>query len=381
LVGGAIGLFAHRGAVAYATQIRQEAAQTLRGLATGSIPSAEQIRETELRLQTAEKSFATRSHWLETAMGIGTLVGIALGIGFGVVTSIAVTRHLRGLANRIWQDTAQVAHSATQVAMSSRDLAAASSQQAASLEETSASLTQVNSIVRTNADHARDARAISRENRSAAERSAREVGELQTAMQGMSAASANISKIVHSIDEIAFQTNLLALNAAVEAARAGEAGAGFAVVAEEVRNLAQRSAQAARETTEKIDDAMTRSTLGAEIAARVEQLLRTSMKETQRVDDLIARIAEASVEQAKGLDQAVQAMGRIDQLTQSNTISADQTAAVAEQLDRETAAMRRHLSGLMDAADASARAASMPGGEPVRAHRPVRAPAGAPLAA
>ena len=358
LVGGAIGLYAHRHAVRHAEQLGEQAADTLRQLAAAQPGSAESLRDASARLQAEELAFARRSRWLETAMGVGTLIGITLGVGFGIITSFAVTRHIRDLANRIWRDTTQVARSATQVATSSRDLATASSQQAASLEETSASLTEVNSIVRTNADHARDAQTISRENRSAAERSAREVGELQTAMKEMSAASANIAKIIHSIDEIAFQTNILALNAAVEAARAGEAGAGFAVVAEEVRNLAQRSAQAAKETTEKIEHAMTKSTHGAGIAARVEQLLRASMQQTQRVDDIIARIAEASVEQAKGLDQAVQSMGRIDLLTQSNTASAEQTAAVAQQLDRETSVMRRHLSGLMSSAGATDPASS-----------------------
>lgn len=297
-----------------------------------------------------DQAFARETWLLDATMGAGTLAGIALGIGFGVVTSFAVTRHIRGIAGQIWQEADQVTDSVTQVAASSRDLAAASSQQAASLEETSAALIEVNTIVKTNATHAHDARAISHQNRSESDRSAQEVAELQSAMTEMSAANANIAKIVHSIDEIAFQTNILALNAAVEAARAGEAGAGFAVVADEVRNLAQRSAAAARETSHKIADALTKSTRGAEVAARVEESLRKVIRDAHRVDELIGRIADASVEQARGLDQAVSSMKRIDQLTQSNTASAEQTAAVAQQLDAETHAMRAHLSGLLDGA-------------------------------
>jgi methyl-accepting chemotaxis protein len=298
----------------------------------------------------SDEAFGRETWLLDALMGVGTLAGIALGIGFGVVTSFAVTRHIRGIAGQIWQEADQVTDSVTHVAASSRDLAAASSQQAASLEETSAALIEVNTIVKTNASHAHDARAISHQNRSESDRSAQEVAELQSAMTEMSAAYANIAKIVHSIDEIAFQTNILALNAAVEAARAGEAGAGFAVVADEVRNLAQRSAAAARETSHKIADALSKSTRGAEVAARVEESLRKVISDARRVDELIGRIADASVEQARGLDQAVSSMKRIDQLTQSNTASAEQTAAVAERLDAETHAMRAHLSGLLEGA-------------------------------
>jgi methyl-accepting chemotaxis protein len=122
------------------------------------------------------------------------------------------------------------------------------------------------------------------------------------------------------------------------------------VVADEVRNLAQRSAAAARETSHKIADALTKSTRGAEVAARVEESLRKVISDARRVDELIGRVADASVEQARGFDQAVSSMKRIDQLTQSNTASAEQTAAVAQRLDAETHAMRAHLSGLLEGA-------------------------------
>jgi methyl-accepting chemotaxis protein len=299
------------------------------------------------RLRRDDAAIATEQLQLGLTMGVGTLFGIALGIGFGVVTSFAVTRHLQELAGSIWSDTDRVAGAVAQVATSSRELAAASSQQAASLEETQAALIEVNQIVKTNADHARDAQAISHQNRGASDQSASEIAELQAAMKEMGIASGNIAKIVRSIDEIAFQTNILALNAAVEAARAGESGAGFAVVANEVRHLAQRSALAARETSEKIREAQAKSTRGAGIAARVEESLRKVITDTRRVDELIVQIAGASSEQARGLDQAVNSMRRIDQLTQRNTASAKHTAGVAQQLDTETHGMRAHLHRLM----------------------------------
>lgn len=298
--------------------------------------------------------FAAESRVLDLIMGVGTLAGIGLGIAFGAITSFAVTRHIRSIAGQVFEKTATVAASVTEVAGASRDLAHASSQQAAALEETHSALIEVNTIVAANASRAHDARAISHENRAESDRSAGEVADLQAAMKEMSAASASIAKIVRSIDEIAFQTNILALNAAVEAARAGPAGAGFAVVADEVRNLAQRSATAARETSHQIGDALAKSTRGAELAARVEVSLRKVIEDTHRVDTLIGCIADSSGEQAQGLDQAVNSMRRIDQLTQSNTASAEHVAGVAEKLDEETKAMRAHLSGLTDGAASQA---------------------------
>lgn len=301
------------------------------------------------------ESMARENRWLDWTMGVGTLAGIVLGIGFGVVTSLAVTRHVRGVAEEIWNETGRVANSVGLVSGSSQQLAMASSQQAASIEETGAALVEVNSLVKANAGHARDARTLSHQNRTEADHSASAVAELQSAMQEMSAASMNIAKIVHSIDEIAFQTNILALNAAVEAARAGSAGAGFAVVADEVRKLAQRSAAAAHETSAKIADALEKSTRGAAIAARVEESLRKVIVDAHRVDELIGRIADSSGEQARGLDQAVGSMKRIDELTQRNTASAEEAAGVARKLEVETKSMQTHLSRLLDGSPAADR--------------------------
>lgn len=305
-------------------------------------------REAETRLTTAGRELDERGRVLEWILAIGSVIGAACGAGFGWWTTVAVTRYVERTAGRMWERTNAVASAAGQVASSSQQVAATSAEQAAALEESSAALTEVSSAVKQSADHARSARDVSRGNRAAADQSAAEVAQLQTAMNEVSVASGNIAKIVKSIDEIAFQTNLLALNAAVEAARAGEAGAGFAVVAEEVRSLAQRSAQAARETGERIGDATEKSARGAELANGVGQSLQRLIAGTHRADELVGQIADSASEQARGLEQAVGSMHRIDQLTQSNTAAAEETATAAQQLDAEANELRRELSGLVD---------------------------------
>ena len=182
---------------------------------------------------------------------------------------------------------------------------------------------------------------------------------MTAAMEAIKVSSGDIAKIIKTIDEIAFQTNILALNAAVEAARAGEAGMGFAVVADEVRSLAQRAAQAAKETAAKIEGAITNTEQGVEDSAKVAERLREIVTKIRQVDELVADVAAASREQTQGIDQVNTAVTQMDSVTQSNAASAEESASAAEELNAQAESLK----------DAVAQLVAMVGGgsEPTRA--------------
>jgi methyl-accepting chemotaxis protein len=169
---------------------------------------------------------------------------------------------------------------------------------------------------------------------------------MDAAMNDIKVSSDGIAKIIKTIDEIAFQTNILALNAAVEAARAGEAGQGFAVVAEEVRSLAQRCAHSARETATRIEDAIDKGNRGAEISARVEGSLTQIVEKSRQVSDVIARIAASSEEQNQGIEQANAAAVQMDRVTQGNAASAEESASAATVLQSEAVELRELVRAL-----------------------------------
>lgn len=225
---------------------------------------------------------------------------------------------------------------ATQVAASGQSVARGASDQAASLEQASASLEEMTAMTRRNVANAQHAKELALQTQGAAEEGTQDTRLMTAAMQDLQRASAEIKKIIKVIDEIAFQTNLLALNAAVEAARAGEAGMGFAVVADEVRTLAQRAAQAARETAEKIEASVNQTERGVAVSQKVAQGLEAILARAKQVAELVAAITTASEEQNQGITQLNTAVGHMEKVTQGNAAAAEESASAAEELSAQT---------------------------------------------
>jgi methyl-accepting chemotaxis protein len=289
-------------------------------------------------------SIMTFSRRLTIVVGAFALV-IAATAGFFITRS--VNQLIRRIASSLSDSAEQVTAAAAQVSASGQTLAEGATEQAASLEETSASLEEISSMTKNNAASAQQAKELSNQTRSAADVGATDMEEMKRAMNAIKASSDDISKIIKTIDEIAFQTNILALNAAVEAARAGEAGMGFAVVADEVRSLAQRSAQSAKETATKIEEAIQKSEYGVRFSGKVGQSLGEIVEKARKVDALVAEIANASQEQSKGIEQVNTAVSQMDKVTQSNASSAEETAAAAEEMSAQAVAMRENVEDLM----------------------------------
>ncbi len=289
-----------------------------------------------------ERAMARLGYTLFIGVGLGLLLGTAAA--FLIIRG--VNRALAATAETLSGSAQLVASAAGQVSASSQSLAEGSSEQAASLEEIGSSIEELTSMTKLNAGHADSGKQASHEARCAAESGAQHMARMQEAMGAIAHSSDEISKIIKTIDEIAFQTNLLALNAAVEAARAGEAGAGFAVVAEEVRSLAQRSAVAAKETAAKIEDSTRKSAQGAEISALVAKELNTIVEKAREVDRLVNEVASASREQSEGLVQINGAISQLDKVTQGNAAGAEETASAAEQLNAQSTELLQAASGL-----------------------------------
>jgi methyl-accepting chemotaxis protein len=286
-------------------------------------------------------------------------INLILGLGAVVVgavlmyfTAQSISRPIQNVAEQLDTCSAETIAAAKQVSDSSQSLASGSSEQASSLEETGSSLEEMSSMTKRNADSSTKANELARDARQAADTGSRDMLAMGQAMADIKSSSDDIAKIIKTIDEIAFQTNILALNAAVEAARAGEAGAGFAVVAEEVRALAQRSATASKETSAKIESAIIKTTQGVQISSQVSGRLSEIVEKVRQVDTLINEVATASREQSEGVQQINAAVGQMDKVVQTNAAGAEESAAAAEELNAQAhtlngivATLRRLITG------------------------------------
>ncbi len=236
---------------------------------------------------------------------------------------------------QIMSVVSQVSIGAQQVAAVSNELAQGAQSQAAALEEVSSSMIEIGAQAKTNAEGAEQANVLVKESRHTSELGTVEMERLTNAMAAISAGSRDISKIIKVIDEIAFQTNLLALNAAVEAARAGRHGMGFAVVAEEVRNLAARSATAAKQTAELIEGSIEKVQNGSVLVGKTGEVLHQISNSAIQVTQTVAEIVAASKEQALGVSQVNVGLGQIDRVTQQNSANTETSAAAAEELSAQ----------------------------------------------
>ncbi|HEY8966996.1 MAG TPA: methyl-accepting chemotaxis protein [Candidatus Methylacidiphilales bacterium] len=296
--------------------------------------------------------------------------------------------HLSQIVGSLTESSTQVATISEEISSASQSVAEGASGAAASLEETSASVEELNSMTKRNAESASHAKVLSGEACGAAREGVEKTrgmademaamrdasAAMRTAMEGVRASSGDVGKIIRTIDEIAFQTNILALNAAVEAARAGEAGAGFSVVADEVRNLAQRATQAAKETSAMIDASVEQSLqavgINEKVAARIEAIAKQSegvqgsldaiAAKTREVDTLVTSIASASKEQGEGLDQITRAIAQLDQITQTNAAGAEETASSTRELHRESDGLREAIEHIRDLIGGSRAGAGAP---------------------
>jgi methyl-accepting chemotaxis protein len=269
---------------------------------------------------------------------------VILAITAGVILSLALGWLLARWFGRALVDVSEiadaVASASQQLAAASEELASGAQEQASSLEETASSLEEITGTIQQNADNAQQAKQLAGTSHNVAAKGGEVVSLAVQSMGEINASSRKIADIITTIDEIAFQTNLLALNAAVEAARAGEQGRGFAVVAGEVRNLAQRSAGAAKEIKSLIQDSVGKVEAGTKLVNQSGETLNEIVTSVKRVTDIVTEIAAASREQATGIEQVNKAVTQMDQVTQGNASQTEELSGTAEGLSGQAAQLQ-----------------------------------------
>jgi methyl-accepting chemotaxis protein len=268
------------------------------------------------------------------------ILGSVLALGFGIFLSRSITARLSRIAESGHTGIEQFAAASEQVSGASQGIAKGSQDQAASIDETASSLEMLSSMTKMNWESTKTMSTLMENSNSLVNQAAQSADAMDNAMLEIKSASDKTSKIIKSIDEIAFQTNLLALNAAVEAARAGEAGKGFAVVAEEVRNLAMRAADAARNTGVLIEENVSRVADGLQIVQGLKSVLEEVTTSSGKVGHLVGEVTNSSDEQLNAIEMINTIMTQMNQMTQQSAGNAEESAAAAEELHAQSEGLR-----------------------------------------
>ncbi len=306
-----------------------------------------QIRESAKKHVITEEAMLHSAQNTKRNVSVIGIAAIVLGIFIALMIVRGITKVLKGVSNQLGDAAGQVTSASAQVSSASQSLAEGASEQAAGIEETSSSIEEMASMTRKNAENANQANHLMVEAAKVVEEANHSMAEVTESMKEITAASEETSKIIKTIDEIAFQTNLLALNAAVEAARAGEAGAGFAVVADEVRNLAIRAADAAKNTANLIEGTVKKVKNGADIVSKTNEAFQKVALSARKVGELVGEIAAASSEQAQGIEQINKAISEMDRVVQKNAASAEESASAAEEMSAQAETMEGVVAELM----------------------------------
>ncbi len=316
-------------------------------MTTAQIDDIAVVVNTELRtlkvLSEEIKGQKSKSAWFIIGLVSFVIVGLCLII-FSLIR--AITTPINRVIKDLRSSGTEVSSASQALQQVSQQLSSGASEAAASVEETVASLAVMADKVKLNANHAKEASGLSQNSQQSAEQGEAEIKRLIEAMTDISRSSKKIEEIINVIDDIAFQTNLLALNAAVEAARAGEQGKGFSVVAEAVRNLAQRSASAAKEITVLIQDSVSQIEQGSKIAGNSGVVLKNIVDGVKKVAQLNNEISQASQDQAAGIVELNNAMTQLDQSTQSNAASAEESSASSNEMSAQAVIMQNLVSEL-----------------------------------
>jgi methyl-accepting chemotaxis protein len=259
-----------------------------------------------------------------------------------------ITKPIRHAATALNECAAQIASASSQVSSASQSLAEGASESAASLEEISVSLNEMDAMTKLNAENASRANELTKETKQTVSQAQEAMGSLVASMAEIANTSAKTSEIVKMINDIAFQTNLLALNAAVEAAHAGEAGAGFTIVANEVRDLSKRSAEAAKRTAEMIEATIFRIQDGKDLAIKTNHGFLEVTKRAAKMSELIEEIAMASKEQSQGISQVNTTLGEIDKVVQANAANTEEVASTSEEMSAQAEQMKEYVAVLSE---------------------------------